>query len=156
LAFASWASSFAALAISRSFWRRSWAVSFATAATCRTSATSAPALRVRGAALARALPPAELRGARRGAVAGVRRVLVRAMCRVLRVLIGEHNGGIRPHSDHICLAVTKCEHAVGVHRGQSRSASGPAPATVRGRSTAVRAGQAEGGGGGGKIPRSED
>jgi hypothetical protein len=123
LAFASWASSFAAFATSRSFWRRSIAVSFATAATWRTRATSAPALRVRGAALARALPPAELRGARRGAVAGVRRVVVRAMCRVLRVLVGEHNGGIRPHPDHICFAVTDCAHALRVVYSL-RSASG--------------------------------
>jgi hypothetical protein len=123
LAFASWASSFAAFATSRSFWRRSIAVSFATAATWRTRATSAPALRVRGAALARALPPAELRGARRGVVAGVRRVVVRAMCRVLRVLVGEHNGGIRPHPDHICFAVTDCAHALRVVYSL-RSASG--------------------------------
>jgi hypothetical protein len=94
LALASCASSFAALATSLSFWRRSWAISFATAATCLTRVASAPApaLRVRGAVLARVLPPTELRGARRGAVAGMRRVLVRAMWGVLRVLIGEHDG----------------------------------------------------------------
>jgi hypothetical protein len=94
LAFTSCVSSFAALATSLSFWRRSWAISFATAATCRTRVASAPApaLRERGAALARALPPAGLRGARRGAVAGMRRVLVRAIYGVLRVLISEHNG----------------------------------------------------------------
>lgn len=81
LAFASCASSFAALATSRSFRRRSCAISFATAATCfrRVASAPAPALRVGRVALVRALPVAELRGVRPGVAADMRRVLVRAI-----------------------------------------------------------------------------
>jgi hypothetical protein len=123
LAFASWASSFAALASSSSFCRRSLAASFATAATCRTRIASAPALRVRGAALARALPTAELRGARRGAVAGVRRVVVRAMCRVLRCSSVSTTGGL----DHILTISVS-----------------PLPTAHTPLATAVRAGEVKG------------
>jgi hypothetical protein len=87
LAATSWVPSFATFAASRSLRRRSCAISFATELTCRRRAASAPPRGLRGAAL-RAAPAARVAVAL--GVAGVRRVLVRAMDEILLVLLDEH------------------------------------------------------------------
>jgi hypothetical protein len=130
LAFASWASSFAALATSRSFSRRSWAISLATAATCRTRVASAPAPapRVRGAAPELSEPGVNVSAHRAPTVRSTGRRVAwrttwgRGRCATSAGTghVGESSGcssestmvRITPYPDHICFSVTDRARAV--------------------------------------------